>query len=79
VVDKHRKPSGAKTDFIDARLLADLGRKDYLGLRPLVLADDLLLIVLIEEIALYDKEILSLFKQHKDCEIFKSLPGAGKR
>jgi len=195
VVDKHRKPSGAKTDFIDARLLADLGRKDHLSLRPLVLSDDLLqelrlltrdqeglihsqtrltnqliaslkeyypaalkfftrigqlctlkflqtfpsidslrkasredvvivlktlrhkdpetkaneileiisqpqipvsfavskaksrftkvlvkqFIVLIEEIALYDKEILSLFKQHKDYEIFKSLPGAGKR
>ncbi len=195
VVDKHRKPSGAKTDFIDARLLADIGRKDYLTMTPLQPSIELIqelklltrdqeelvnsqtrlsnqliaclkeyypvalqffsrigqlctlrflqaypsiasvrnateeelttvlrslrhknperkaceiskiaqtpqihtpnpvekaksrlmraltrqLIVLIEEITLYEKEIKTLFKQHTDSRIFQSLPGAGKR
>jgi transposase len=34
-VDRHRKPSGAKTDAIDAYLLARTGRSDLLDLRPL--------------------------------------------
>ncbi len=195
VVDKHRKPSGAKTDFIDARLLADIGRKDYLAMTPLQPSNELIqelrlltrdqeglinsqtrlsnqliaclkeyypaalqffsrigqlcilkflqaypsiesvrntteeeltevlrtlrhknperkareilkiarlpqihapspienaksrlmraltrqLIVLIEEITLYEKDIQTLFRQHKDSRIFRSLPGAGKR
>ena len=29
VVDARRKPSGAKTDYIDARLLANIGRTEY--------------------------------------------------
>ena len=37
------------------------------------------LIVLIEEITLYEKDIQTLFRQHKDSCIFRSLPGAGKR
>jgi transposase len=34
-VDRRRKPSGAKTDAIDAYLLARTGRSDLRGLRPL--------------------------------------------
>ena len=34
-VDRHRKPSGAKTDAIDAYLLARTGRSDLADLRPL--------------------------------------------
>lgn len=34
VVDYRRKPSGAKSDAIDARLLADIGRSDFRRLRP---------------------------------------------
>lgn len=37
------------------------------------------LIVLIEEITHYDKEIQALFRQHRDSSIFRGLPGAGKR
>lgn len=35
VVDYRRKPSGAKSDAIDARLLADIGRSDFRRLRRL--------------------------------------------
>jgi len=35
VVDYRRKPSGAKSDAIDARLLADIGRSDWHRLRRL--------------------------------------------
>lgn len=195
VVDRQRRPSGAKTDFIDARLLADIGRKEFANLRPLIVSNDLIeelrmltrdqeglvhaqtrltnqliaclkeffpaalhfftripqlctlkflqlyptvdslvntskeelssalsglrhkspdskaeeilqiahqphisvpiatvkaksklalvlikqLLVLVEELANYDKEILRLFKSHKDASIFEGLPGAGKR
>jgi transposase len=34
-VDRHRKPAGAKTDAIDAYLLARTGRSDLADLRPL--------------------------------------------
>jgi len=34
---------------------------------------------LIEQIAAYDKEISTLFLTHADQEVFRSLPGAGKR
>jgi len=37
------------------------------------------LLVVIEEIASYDKAIRSLFLSHDDQEIWRSLPGAGKR
>lgn len=36
VVDYRRKPSGAKSDTIDARLLAEIGRSDFRRLRRLV-------------------------------------------
>jgi len=36
VVDSRRKPSGAKSDAIDARLVADIGRSDFRRLRRLV-------------------------------------------
>lgn len=42
VVDKYRKPSGTKTDFIDARLLADIGRKDYMTMIPLQPSNELI-------------------------------------
>jgi transposase len=51
VVDRQRKPSGAKTDFIDARLLADIGRKEYINLRPLMASNDL-----IEELRLLTRD-----------------------
>lgn len=35
VVDRRRKPSGAKSDPLDARILAELGRTDINQLRPL--------------------------------------------
>lgn len=35
MVDYRRKPSGAKSDAIDARLLADIGRSDFRRLRRL--------------------------------------------
>src|SRR5215468_5643996 len=34
-VDRHRKPAGAKTDLIDAYLLARTGRSDFADLRRL--------------------------------------------
>src|SRR5215472_15905387 len=34
-VDRHRKPAGAKTDAIDAYLLARIGRSDFADLRRL--------------------------------------------
>ena len=34
-VDRHRKPAGAKTDAIDAYLLARTGRSDFADLRRL--------------------------------------------
>jgi transposase len=37
------------------------------------------LLVVIEEIAGYDKEISTLFLTHNDQQIWRSLPGAGKR
>jgi transposase len=37
------------------------------------------LLVVIQEIASYEKEIRTLFLTHKDQEIWRSLPGAGKR
>jgi len=37
------------------------------------------LLVVIEDIATYDKEISTLFLTHKDQEIWRSLPRAGKR
>jgi transposase len=37
------------------------------------------LLPLLEQIAAYDKEIERLFLNHKDHEVIKSLPGAGKR
>ncbi len=37
------------------------------------------LLVVIEEIASYDKEISTLFLTHNDQQVWRSLPGAGKR
>jgi transposase len=37
------------------------------------------LLPLVEQIAAYDKEIQQLFLSHDDNEVFRSLPGAGKR
>jgi len=37
------------------------------------------LLPLVEQIAVYDKEINRLFLTHEDLEVFSSLPGAGKR
>jgi hypothetical protein len=37
------------------------------------------LLPLVEQIALYDKEIARLFLSHEDNEVFSSLPRAGKR
>lgn len=37
------------------------------------------LLPLIEQIAAYEKEIQQLFLSHEDKEVFRSLPGAGKR
>lgn len=37
------------------------------------------LLPLVEQIGTYDKEISQLFLKHPDSEVFKSLPGAGKR
>ncbi len=37
------------------------------------------LLPLVEQIADYDREIEQLFLSHEDNEVFKSLPGAGKR
>jgi transposase len=37
------------------------------------------LLPLLEQIAAYDKEIEQLFLSHEDHEVFRSLPGAGKR
>ncbi len=37
------------------------------------------LLSLVEQIAVYDKEIEQLFLSHEDNEVFRSLPGAGKR
>jgi transposase len=37
------------------------------------------LLPLVEQIAAYDKEIAQLFLSHEDNEVFRSLPGAGKR
>ncbi|MDQ6644088.1 MAG: IS110 family transposase [Chloroflexota bacterium] len=45
----------------------------------LMLALVVQLLPLIEQIAAYDKEISDLFLTHADNEIFRSLPGAGKR
>ncbi len=45
----------------------------------LMLALTAQLLPLIEQIASYDKEIANLFLTPADNEIFKSLPGAGKR
>lgn len=42
VVDRQRRPSGAKTDLIDAKLLADIGRKEFINLRPLKVSNDLI-------------------------------------
>jgi len=50
-VDRQRRPSGAKTDFIDARLLADIGRKDLPNLRSLKMSSDL-----IEELRLLTRD-----------------------
>jgi transposase len=41
-VDRHRKPAGAKTDAIDAYLLARTGRSDLADLRPLTPASPLI-------------------------------------
>jgi len=51
VVDRQRRPSGAKTDFIDAKLLADIGRKEFISLRPLEVSNDL-----IEELRLLTRD-----------------------
>lgn len=51
VVDRQRRPSGAKTDFIDARLLADIGRKEFNNLRPLNVSNEL-----IEELRLLTRD-----------------------
>jgi len=37
------------------------------------------LLVLVEELDVYDKAIMKLFQQHHDSDIFAGLPGAGKR
>ncbi|WP_167669315.1 IS110 family transposase [Paenibacillus barengoltzii] len=42
VVDRQRRPSGAKTDFINAKLLADIGRKEFANLRALTISNELI-------------------------------------
>jgi len=51
VVDRQRRPSGAKTDFIDARLLADIERKEFNNLKPLIMSNEL-----IEELRLLTRD-----------------------
>lgn len=55
VVDRQRRPSGAKTDFIDAKLLADIGRKEFANLRALTISNEL-----IEELRMLTRDQESL-------------------
>ena len=80
-VGKHTNPTRAAS-----KLFEELHRPQLVASEVMVRAKSRLmlslvkqLLVVIEEIASYDKAIRTLFLTHNDQEIWSSLPGAGKR
>jgi transposase len=78
---KHTNPVHAASEIVE-----ELHRPQLVASAVLVRAKSRLmlslakqLLVVIEDIASYDKEIRALFLSHKDQEIWNSLPRAGKR
>jgi transposase len=80
-VGKHTNPTRAAPKIVE-----ELHRPQLVANQVIVRAKSRLmlslvkqLLVVIEEIKSYDKAIQPLFLTHKDQEIWRSLPGAGKR
>ena len=80
-VGKHTNPTRAAS-----KLWEELHRPQLVATEVIVRAKSRLLLslvkqllVVIEEIATYDKAIRPLFLSHDDQELWRSLPGAGKR
>jgi transposase len=78
---KHTKPTQ-----VAPKIFEELHRPQLVANQVMVRAKSRLmlalvkqLLVVIEEISSYDKQIRTLFLTHKDQEIWSSLPGAGKR
>jgi transposase len=78
---KHTNPTRAASKIFDEVHCPQLVAKEVIvrAKQRLMLSLVKQLLVVIEDIATYDKEISTLFLTHKDQEIWSSLPRAGKR